>query len=157
PGAFATTVLWAALASLTPTGGLFALAGTVAGGASRTLRSWILVLVVAVLQLPWVVPALVGGGVRTSDPARGSVFAPGWDSSGPPALALLGLGGVWDGLSVPDSRHTVLAVAAIGFVVTSAVVGSRRWWASDPDLALRVAILGVAGLLLALALTTAPG
>jgi len=155
--ALAATALWAALASLTPTGGLVALAGAVAGGASRKLRSWVLVLVVAVEQLPWLVPSLVGGGVRTSDPAGVSVFAPGSDSSGHPALALLGLGGVWDGLSVPDSRHTFLAVAAIAFVALSAVVGVRRWWASDPDLAPRVAILGVAGLLLALALTTGPG
>src|SRR5262245_50566181 len=131
--AFAAAALWAALASLTPTGGLFALAGVVAGGASRRLRSWVLVLVVAVEQLPWLVPALVGGGARTSDPAGVSVFAPGSDSSGHPALALLGLGGIWDGLSVPDSRHTPLALVAIVFVAVSAAVGVRRWWASDPD------------------------
>jgi hypothetical protein len=155
--AFATAVLWAALASLTPTGGIFAVAGAVAGGASRRLGSWLLVLVVAVLQLPWVVPSLVGGGVRTSDPAGVSVFAPGSDASGHPALAVLGLGGIWDGLSVPDSRHTPLAVAAIVFVAVCAAVGVRRWWASDPDLAPRLAVLGIVGLLLALALTTGPG
>lgn len=155
--AFAAAALWGALASLTPTGGLFALAGTVAGGASRRWRSWALVLVVALEQLPWVVPSLVGGGARTSDPAGVSVFAPGSDSSGHPALALLGLGGIWDGLSVPESRHTPLAVVAIVLVALSAVVGVRRWWASDPDLAPRVTVLGVAGLLLALALTTGPG
>jgi hypothetical protein len=156
-GAFAATVLWSALGSLTPTGGLFALAGVVAGGASRRVRSWALVLVVALAQLPWVVPSLVGGGSRTSDPAGVSVFAPGSDSSGHPALAVLGLGGIWDGLSVPDSRHTPLAVAAIVLVAVSALVGARRWWGSAPDLAPRLATLGVAGLLLALALTTDPG
>src|SRR4051794_13446138 len=72
---FATAVLWSALGSLTPPGGLFALAGVVAGGASRRARSWVLVLVVAVQQLPWVVPSLVGTGSRTSDPAGVSVFA----------------------------------------------------------------------------------
>ena len=40
----------------------------------------------------------------------------GSDGSGHPALALLGLGGIWDGLSVPDTRQTWLAVAAIVFV-----------------------------------------
>ena len=155
--AFVAAALWAALASLTPTGGLLALAGVVAGGASRRLRSWWLVLVVAVEQLSWVVPALVGGGARTSDPAGVSVFAPGSDSSGHPALALLGLGGIWDGLSVPDSRHTPLAVAAIVVVAVSAVVGVRRWWTAAPDLAPRVAVLGMASVLVALTLTTGPG
>ena len=156
-GAFAAAVVWSALASLTPTGGLFALVGVVAGAASHRLRPWWLVPAVAVLQLPWVVPSVVGAAARTSDPAGVSVFAPGSDASGHPALALLGLGGIWDGLSVPDSRHTVLAVVAIGFVVVSALTGARRWWAGAPDLALRVAVLGVLGLLLALALTTGPG
>lgn len=155
--AFASAVLWAALASLTPTGGLLALAGVVAGGASRRLRSWVLVGVVAVLQLPWVLPSLVGGAGRTSDPAGVSVFAPGSDASGHPALALLGLGGIWDGLSVPDSRHTWLAVAAIVVVALSLVLGPRRWWAVAPDVAPRLAALGLLGLLLALALTSGPG
>jgi hypothetical protein len=155
--AFASAVLWSALASLTPTGGLLALAGVVAGGASRRLRSWVLVAVVAILQLPWVVPSFVGGAGRTSDPAGVSVFAPGSDASGHPALALLGLGGIWDGLSVPDSRHTWLAVAAIGVVALSVVLGPRRWWAVAPDIAPRLAALGLLGLLLALTLTSDPG
>jgi hypothetical protein len=155
--AFAATVLWSALGSLTPTGGLFALAGVVAGAGSRQLRSWWLVLVVALLQLPWVVPALVGGGAHTSDPAGVSVFAPGSDASGHPALAVLGLGGIWDGLSVPDSRHTPLAVVAIVFVAVAAVAGARRWWTAAPDVAPRLTVLGVVGLLLALALTSDPG
>ena len=155
--AFAAVVLWSALGSLTPTGGLFAVAAVISGGASRRRRSWLPVLAVALLQLPWVVPALVGGGSRTSDPAGVAVFAPGSDASGHPALALLGLGGIWDGLSVPDTRQTWLAAAAIGLVAVSAVVGARRWWSSAPDLAPRVAALGLVGLALALALTTGPG
>lgn len=155
--AFAGAVLWSAVASLTPTGGLFAVAGVVAGGASTRLRSWGLVLVVGVLQLPWVVPALVGGAGRTSDPAGVSMFAPGSDASGHPALALLGLGGIWDGLSVPDSRHSFLAASAIGFVVVSALVGARRWWVVGGDLARRLAVLGLVGLLLALSATTGTG
>ncbi len=155
--AFAAAVLWSALASLTPTGGLFAVAGVVAGGATARLRSWWLVLVVALLQLPWVVPSLVGGAGRTSDPAGVAVFAPGSDSTGHPALALLGLGGIWDGLSVPESRHTPLALVAVALVAVSVVVGARRWSAAAPDLSLRLGVLGALGLLLALALTTGPG
>jgi hypothetical protein len=156
-GAFAATILWSALGSLTPTGGVFALAGVVAGGVSGRLRSWALVVAVAALQLPWVVPALVGGASRPGDPAGVSVFSPGSDSSGHPALAVLGLGGIWDGLSVPDSRHTPLALAAVGLVALSALAGGRRWWAAAPDLARRVTVLGSVGLLLTLALTTDPG
>jgi hypothetical protein len=155
--AFAAVVLWSVLGSLTPTGGLFAVGAVISGGASRRRRSWLPVLAVALLQLPWVAPALVGGGSRTSDPAGVAVFAPGSDASGHPALALLGLGGIWDGLSVPDTRQTWLAAAAIVFVAVSAVVGARRWWSSAPDLAPRVAALGLVGLALALALTTGPG
>ena len=139
---FAAAVLWSALASPTPTGGMFALAGVVAGGASSRPRSWVLVIAVTVVQLPWVVPSLVNGGSRTSDPAGVSVFAPGSDASGHPALAVLGLGGIWDGLSVPDSRQTPLAVAAIVFVGVSTLVGAHRWRAAAPDLARRLALLG---------------
>jgi hypothetical protein len=155
--ALAAVVLWSALGSLTPTGGLFAIAAAVTGGASRRGRSWLPVLAVALLQLPWVVPSLVGGGTRTSDAAGVTVFAPGSDASGNPALALLGLGGIWDGLSVPDTRQTWLAVGAIVLVAVSAVVGVRRWWASAPDLAPRVTALGLVGLGVALALTTGFG
>jgi hypothetical protein len=154
---FGSAVLWAALASLTPTGGVVAVAGVAAGGVTGRLRSWWLVATVAVLQLPWVVPSLVGGAGRTSDPAGVDVFSPGSDASGHPALALLGLGGIWDGLSVPDSRQSFLAVAAIVLVAVSVVVGVRRWWAVAPELALRLTVLGAIGLLLALALTTGPG
>ncbi len=153
----ALAVLWSAVASLTPTGGVFALATTVAGGASRRPRSWWPLGVVALEQLPWIVPSLVGGATRTSDPTGVAVFAPGSDASGHPALALLGLGGIWDGLSVPDSRHTFLAVAAIAVVAISAILGVRRWAVLAPDLALRLAALGVTGLLAALVLTTGPG
>ena len=150
-------VVWSAAASLTPTGGLLAVAGVAVAGVSRARRTWWLLVLVVILQLPWVVPSLVGGAGETSDPAGVAVFAPGSDAGGHPALALLGLGGIWDGLSVPGSRHTPLAVVAIVVVAGSVVVGVRRWWSVAPDVAPRLATLGLAGLLLALALTTGPG
>ncbi|HEX3221385.1 MAG TPA: hypothetical protein VHR35_02365 [Nocardioides sp.] len=155
--AFAAATLWSALASLTPTGGLLALATVVTGGATWHRRSWLLVLVVSLAQLPWVVPFLVGDAGRTSDPVGVSVFAPGSDSSGHPALAVLGLGGIWDGLSVPDSRHSPLAFVAIALVAISVLLGARRWWATAGDLAPRLAVLGGVGLALTLLLTTAAG
>ncbi len=152
-------VLWSALASLT------ADRGTVRAGRRRRRRS------VPSPRGPggscWhrgAPPAALGravpgqGGARTtSDPAGVSVFAPGSDAAGHPALALLGLGGIWDGLSVPDCGTPPLAVAAIVVVVASVVLGTRHWWRLTPDLAPRLAALGVVGLLLALALTTGVG
>ena len=156
-GALASVVLWSALASLTPTGGLLALATALAAGASRSRRTWWLVGTGVLLQLPWLVPSLVGGVSTTADPAGVAVFAPGSDAAGSPALALLGLGGIWDGLSVPATRHSPFAIAMAVFVVLVLVVGARPWWRVAGDLAPRTAGLGLAGLLLALSLTTAPG
>ena len=156
-GALASVVLWSALASLTPTGGLLALATSLTAGAARTRRTWWLVVTGILLQLPWLVPSFVGGASTTADPAGVAVFAPGSDASGSPALALVGLGGVWDGLSVPATRHSPFALATAIFVVLVLVLGLRRWWRVAGDLAPRAAGLGFGGLLLALLLTTSPG
>lgn len=157
PRALASVLLWSALASLTPTGGLLAVATALAAGASGSRRTWWLVMVSTVLQLPWVVPSFVGGASITADPIGAAVFAPGSDASGSPALALLGLGGIWDGLSLPATRHSPLAVATLVFVALVLVVGARWWWRAVGDLAPRGAGLGLAGLVTALVLTTPPG
>ena len=101
---FAAVVLWSALGSLTPTGGLFAMAAVVAGGASRAPAVWCWCSPVAAP------PAALGGAVagrrrraRRPTPRASRCSRPGSDASGHPALALLGLGGIWDGLSVPDT------------------------------------------------------
>ena len=156
-GALASVVLWSALASLTPTGGLLALATSLSAGAGRARRTWWLVVTGLVLQLPWVVPSFVGGASTTADPAGVAVFAPGSDAAGSPALALVGLGGIWDGLSVPATRHSPFALATAVLVVLVLVLGLRPWWRVAGDLAPRVAGLGFGGLLLALLLTTSPG
>ena len=155
-GALASVVLWSALASLTPTGGLLALATSLTAGASRSRRTWWLAGTGILLQLPWLVPSWVGGASTTADTAGVAVFAPGSDASGSPAVALLGLGGIWDGLSVPATRHSPFAVATAVFVVLVLIVGARPWWRLAGDLAPRMGGLGLAGLLLALALTTPP-
>jgi hypothetical protein len=157
PAALASVVLWSALASLTPTGGLLALATSLSAGAARTRRTWWLVATGALLQLPWVVPSLVGGASTTADPAGVAVFAPGSDASGSPVVALVGLGGIWDGLSLPATRHSPFALVTAVLVVLVLVVGLRPWWRVAGDLAPRVAALGFGGLLLAVVLTTAPG
>ena len=155
--ALASVVLWSALASLTPTGGLLALAASLSAGAARTRRTWWLVVTGLLLQLPWVVPSFVGGASTTADPAGVAVFAPGSDSSGSPLVALVGLGGIWDGLSVPATRHSPFALLTALLVVLVLVLGLRSWWRVAGDLAPRVAGLGFGGLLLAVLLTTSPG
>jgi hypothetical protein len=156
-GALASVVLWSALASLTPTGGLLALATSLGAGAARSRRTWWLVAVGVLLQLPWLVPSFVGGAATTADPAGVAVFAPGSDAAGSPALALVGLGGIWDGLSVPATRHSPFALATTALVVLVLVLGLRPWWRVAGDLAPRVAGLGFGGLSLALLLTTSSG
>lgn len=155
--ALASVVLWSGVASLTPTGGLLAVAAMLAGGATRGRRTCWLLAAGVLGQLPWLVPSLVGGAATTSDPAGVAAFSPGSDGSGSPALALVGMGGIWDGLSIPSSRHTWLAAAAVVFVVLVVAVGATPWWRSAGELAPRLLGLGLGGLVLALALSTSPG
>jgi len=155
--ALASVVLWSALASLTPTGGLLALAASLTAGAARRPRTWWLVVTGLLLQLPWVVPSFVGGASTTADPAGVAVFAPGSDSAGSPLVALVGLGGIWDGLSVPATRHSPFAVVTAVLVVLVLVLGLRSWWRLAGDLAPRVAGFGFGGLVLAVLLTTSAG
>lgn len=119
-------VLWAALASLTPTGGLLAMGALVAGGAARTRRAAALVGTGAALQAPWVVAAFAGAAGRTSDPAAVSVFAPDTDGPGGPVVALLGLGGIWDDLAEPATRGTWIGVVAAAATVAVLVAGHGR-------------------------------
>lgn len=125
----ASVVLWAALASLTPTGGLLALATVLAMTLGRALRPLAAPALVAVLQLPWVLPGLLGVGGLTSDPAGVDAFAARGEGHGGPWVALAGLGGIWDSRSMPASRGTWLTVVAalvsVGLVL-GAVVLSRR-------------------------------
>jgi hypothetical protein len=155
-GRTAPVVGWAALASLTPTGGLLALAVVAVPVTMRRAGSALLFGAVLVLQLPWVVAGLVGSATTVSDPAGVAAFAP--DSEGPFGVwvALLGLGGIWDSGSEPSSRTTLLApVTALVVVAVLAVaarelhrrvVGAATWWT-----------LGLGGLALALLAPTTPG
>lgn len=147
---------WAALASITPTGGLFAAAAALAALVARGRQQLVPLALVLLLQLPWLVAGMVGSASRLSDPEGVAAFAP--DSEGPfgAAVAVLGLGGIWDSLSEPGSRTTVLAVVTAA-VVVAALVSSARELHERLDLALAWWILGVGGLVFALVMTTVPG
>lgn len=147
---------WAALASLTPTGGLLALAVVAVQVVLRRAGASIQMGAVLLLQLPWIVAGVVGSATTVSDPAGVAAFAP--DTEGPFGtwVALLGLGGIWDARSEPSSRTTLLAPLTALVVVTVLVVAARElqrrapgagtWWT-----------LGVGGLVLAMAAATGPG
>lgn len=155
-GRTAPVVGWAALASLTPTGGLLALSVVLVLVVLRRARSAVLLLAVLALQLPWVVAGLVGSATTVSDPAGVAAFAPDTEGRFGVGVALLGLGGIWDSGSEPSSRTTLLApVTALAVVAVLAVaarelhrrvVGAGTWWT-----------LGLGGLALALLAATGPG
>jgi hypothetical protein len=130
-GDLAAAVTWTALASLTPTGGLLALAGLVAAVTPHVRRLGTVVLAGAFLQAPWVVAALTGPAAAVSDASGVAAFAPDTESPYGPVVALLGLGGIWDARSEPASRTTWLALVAAVLVVLVVAVGLpglRRVW-----------------------------
>lgn len=147
---------WAALASLTPTGGLIAVAAALTVAMLRGRAVLVPLVAVVVLQAPWVVAALVGSASRVSDPAGVAAFAPDTEGRWGTVVALLGLGGIWDSGSEPASRAGVLALLSAAVVVAVLAVAVRllgrrvelatAWW-----------VLGLGGLVVALAATTPPG
>lgn len=155
PG-LAPVIGWAALASLTPTGGLLAVAVVAVQVALRRGAAFTQLLAVVAVQAPWVVAGLVGSSSTVSDPAGVAAFAPDTEGRSGPFVALVGLGGIWDGGSEPSSRTTFLAPVAALVVVVVLVLAARElqrgldvpvmWW-----------VLGIGGLSYALVLATGPG
>jgi hypothetical protein len=121
-------VFWIALAGLTPTGLLLAATVAVvcaaAPGPGRPRWACVaLSLGVAVLAaLPWLVASVLAGSLSSTQATGVPVFAaraePGLGTLG----SLAGLGGIWNGHSVPDSRTTLFAV--VGTLVLLAIVGA---------------------------------
>ena len=131
----ASAVAWSALASLTPTGGLVAVAGLVVASAPHVRRLAPLLVAGLGLQAPWLVAALTGPGGSLSDASGVAVFAPDTGSSFGPLVAMLGLGGIWDSGSEPASRTTWLALVVALVVVVAVIAGlpslQRAWGTGD--------------------------
>ncbi len=147
------TWAWVGLASLTPTGGLLAAGTALLLGASSRARTLALLAGCLVLQLPWVLPSVLGAtaGQGTGDASGVAAFRAGPDAPGGTVVSLLGLGGIWDRDSIPTSRLSplgVLAAAVVVGVVVSFVLGGRR---ATPYGARRLVPLAALGLLLAVA------
>lgn len=128
-GTWWAVLFWIAVAGLTPTG--LMLAATVAlacCAAPRTGRSrpWCAAtsLGAAVLgALPWLVAPMLAGSLSSSQAAGVPEFAaraePGLGTLG----SLAGLGGIWNGQAVPDTRTTLFALVATAVLLLVVVVG----------------------------------
>lgn len=93
-------------ASLTPTGGLFALVTSL-----FTNRR---VLPFALLACaPWLVPAVLSASSSAASAASAAAFSPRAETFTGTLGALLGLGGIWNAGAVPASRSAGFAVAGI--------------------------------------------
>ncbi|GIE94369.1 hypothetical protein [Paractinoplanes rishiriensis] len=150
-GSLPRLVLAAACASATPTGGVIAMAVTVA---LTGPRRW---LPVAALNAPWLVAALLTTAPGRSDPAAVEAFAARAENWGGSFVALLGTGGIWNAHAVPGSRTGwPVPVFTIGLLVAAAfgfAVLRRRW---PEGTANRLALLAAVSLLLAAAGTVPP-
>jgi hypothetical protein len=121
-------LFWVALAGLTPTGLMLAtavaLVSCAAPGTGRSRRLCAAVsLGAAVLgALPWLVAPLVADSLSLTQAG-----VPQFAARAEPGLgtwaSLAGLGGIWNGQAVPDSRTTLFAVVATVVLLAVVAVG----------------------------------
>lgn len=118
---------WLAVGAVTPTGAV--LVGVTAVCLTAGRPRWKSIAGLALLvQTPWVLPALVGGGALLSDPAGIGAFAARPERSGGVLWTLVGQGGLWDSLSVPGSRRGFLGhlTSAVGASAVLYAVAKHR-------------------------------
>jgi hypothetical protein len=142
---------WVGLASLTPTGGVLAtvvaVSLAVAAGGSHRARVAVVFLGCLFLQLPWVLPSLLGSGEGGGDPTGVAAFRAQPDAPLGTLVSLVGLGGIWDLDSVPTSRTSLLGLVA-ALLVVAVLIGA---WRHLPPGAGPLRWVAGGGLLLALA------
>ncbi|MGL5927864.1 MAG: hypothetical protein ACRCY8_02905 [Dermatophilaceae bacterium] len=132
-------------AALTPWGGTLAVSAVLAAVLSRHDRSVRSVLTVTsvplVCCLPWMVPALLVGGV-SADPDGAVAFAIADDTGLGVWLSGLTGGGIWAEGARPASRSSVLAQAA-SLVGVALALGGGLWWARRRDRRAVLALVAV--------------
>jgi len=123
-GSMSRAAPWLAVGAVTPTGAVLAGGAGVVMLIRRSRTSVALLVLVLAVQLPWVLPGLLSAASATSDPGGVAAFAARGERPGGAVWSLLGMGGIWDGLSVPGSRTgwlghltsiVVLVVLALGW------------------------------------------
>lgn len=122
--AWAGTFGWLAVSAITPTGALIGAAVLVAVASSRKLGRTVTVLALAVLvQLPWLLPAVLSSASATSDPRAVAAFAARSERPGGALLSLIGLGGIWSSDVTPASRAGVLGYLTTALVLLVVLFG----------------------------------
>ena len=155
-----------AVAGLTPTGALLAVAAAVV--AARTWRDRLVALGTgAVVSAPWLVATALGSGAGVADPAGAAAFAARAERWVGTLGAVAGLGGIWNRQAVPVARETGPAALAVVALLALFVVGARMAWGSRArpgsshsaiiGARRRLIVLAVASVIVVAALATPPG
>ncbi|ROR91420.1 hypothetical protein [Nocardioides aurantiacus] len=160
-GSVGRLLLWTALGSLSPAGGVMAVVAAVVGVASARVGPRT-VLVTAVggllLNAPWVVAGALHGTAGRGDPAGAAAFAAQGEGLLPAPLAVLGLGGIWNTEVVPASRQGWPAVVALVLLLALGAAGLSAWRRDERSgLRLALPVLAGLGLVVALAGWASPG
>ena len=140
-------VLALACCAITPTGALIGAVTLLVVGWGRCWGA--LLGVAALVQLPWLLPALTGPASATSDPAGVAAFAARAEHPGGALVSLLGLGGSWNADVMPPSRAGALGWLTAVAVLLALAAGFR--FVRPLTLAVRLVWLAGAGLLVAAA------
>lgn len=159
-GSVGRVLLWTALGSLSPAGGVMSVVVAVLGVAAARGRPRQVALTALgglALNAPWIVAGVLHASVGRSDPAGAAVFAAHGEGLLPAPLAVLGLGGIWNAEVVPGARTGWPAVVALLVLLAMCGAGARAWWRHESR-GLRVALpaLALLGLLVSLAGWAAP-
>ena len=157
-GAVGPLLLWVALASITPTGGLIgAVVAAVVAAGGLLRRPAVLLAGLLAVQLAWLVPGAVAVARSTSDPAGVTAFASRAEHAGGTLLTLLGGGGSWNAATVPGSRAGWTAWLWLAVLGAAVLLGWRpAGHAVGVATRSRLAGLAAASLLLAAA-SSLPG
>jgi hypothetical protein len=154
-------VFWIAFAGLTPTGLLLAatvaVVSAVAPGPGRP--RWVCValsLGVSVLAaLPWLVASALAGSLSSTQATGVPVFAARAEPGLGAFTSLAGLGGIWNGQAVPDSRTTLFAT--VGTIVLLAIVGLGLPTVLRRPAAVPLLVLAAVAVVVPAAMATGPG
>jgi len=124
-------VLWLAVASLSPAGGViatvFALTCVVGRGPIAVKRSLLVLCAALAVNAPWIVAGALHGNGALSDPRGFEAFAARSEGLLSLPLTVLGLGGIWNAEVVPPSRTGWAALVGVLAMLALGAAGSGRW------------------------------
>lgn len=123
-------VLLLAVAAMSPSGGVLAAGTAVAVTAlapcttrARLRSAGFVVISAALVNLPWLLPALLRPGGLPSAPAAVDAFAARADTSLGTVLSVLTLGGTWNSQTTPTGRAGLMAAVVLVLVLAVSAYG----------------------------------